>query len=82
MWLFKDLKKLKDSTNSITWKVGNSKIKAGIYMKKYSQRGTNIRPYYVLYVYNILILNRVDFITVLSMFTNIIVTFLKIKQYT
>lgn len=51
-------------------------------MKKYSQRGTNIRPYYVLYVYNILILNRVDFITVLSMFTNIIVTFLKIKQYT
>lgn len=40
-------------------------------MKKYSQRGTNIRPYYVLYVY-ILILYRVDFITVSIMFTNII----------
>lgn len=40
-------------------------------MKKYSQRGTNIRPYHVLYVY-ILILYRVAFITVFIMFTNII----------
>lgn len=40
-------------------------------MKKYSQRGTNIRPYYVLYVY-ILFLYRVDLFTVSIMFTNII----------